>query len=927
MIVANYRNNTPTPEELFFHKVFWSNQLAGELAETNCIPDYIRAKNSTKIDRQFIFELPVDLSNKITKITQGSDFSIYLLLLASSVIFLHKYLDRDELIIGSPSYQTLNDNVIPLRFKLGQQLTFKEILELVKDTTIKSYSYQHYPFDDLVKQLKISEQANRCPIFDLVIALENIHRLNTLEAINNDITITFTVENNHIKGKILYKSSLFKQQTIELLGKYYINALVANINNIDNCQISNLSLITERDRTQILQEFNHNSREYPVTQTIDLLFEAQVNKTPDRLAVSYKKVRLTYQKLNQKANQLARSLKQLKTQPGEFIAVVKERDINFLISILAILKVGGVYIPIDSTYPAERIKYMIMDSQVKTILTDAVSLESLNGLIIDCPEVKNLICLDEDEEMLSHKGTMCPCGTGRRRDGKINYVYFSSEVGHSNNLNLERKGTDLAYTIYTSGSTGTPKGAMIRHGGAINHIYAQFDALELTQDLTFLQSAPASSDISVWQFLAPILIGGKTIIVDTETICDREKLFQTIQQEKITLLELVPVVLRGLLEYITHLTPEARTLPCLQWMMVTGESVSVDLVNQWLKLYPTIPIVNAYGPSEASDDITQAIIKQPLPANQRTVPIGKPLANLNLYVLDQDLQVLPIGVPGEICVSGYGVGVGYWRNEQKTTASFIPNPFPKTAKPLPGVETDLLYKTGDKGRWLNDGTIEYLSRIDNQVKIRGFRIELGEIEAVLNQHPEIDTAVAIALEDDSGDKTLLAYVVPRNMSLVNDSQLILQLRQFLEARLPLQMIPSALMFLPALPLTPSGKIDRRALPKIQDTPREFIPPQTVTEKTVAAIWQEVLKRSQVSVDDDFFELGGHSLLATQVISRLREQYRQEIPLRSLFEEPTVAKLATYLDSMQSLQQLQTIPTDLASDKHNGMASLREEIEL
>jgi amino acid adenylation domain-containing protein len=896
MIVTNSSNHILTPEELFFHKVYWSNQLAGELAKTNCIPDYIRSRNLTKIDRQVSFELPADISHKILKITQGSDFSIYLLLLASSVVFLHKYLDRNELVIGSPGYQNLADNVIPLCFKLDERLTFKEILERVKDTTIKSYSYQHYPLSDLVNQLEISQQANRCPIFDLVIALENIHRLNALEAINNDITITFIVKNNYIKGEILYKSSLFKQETIELFSKYYLNALVANINNIHHGQITELSLITESDRTQILQDFNHNSREYPVTKTIERLFEAQVDKTPNRIAVSYKDNHLTYEELNQKANQLARLLQQLNIQPGEFIAVVKARDIDFLISILAILKVGGVYISIDRTYPAERIKYMLTDSQVKTILNDAASKEFLNELIINCPDVKNLVCLDEKE--VGAQGL---------------------RPGNSDNLNLEREGTDLAYTIYTSGSTGAPKGAMIRHGGAINHIYAQYDALNLTQDFTFLQSAPASSDISVWQFLAPILIGGKTIIVDTETVCDPSQLFQTIQQEQITLLELVPVVLKGLIEYISKLPSQISRLPCLQWMMVTGESVSVTLVNDWLKLYPTIPIVNAYGPSEASDDITQEIIKKPLPENQRTVPIGKPLANLNLYILDSNLEILPIGIPGEICVSGYGVGLGYWRNQEKTQASFTPNPFLETAKPLPGVETDLLYKTGDLGRWLPDGSIEYLGRIDNQIKIRGFRIELGEIEAVLTQHPEIEAAVAKVIEDDSGDKTLAAYVVPKKIALVNNSKLILQLRRFLEARLPQQMIPSALMSLSVFPLTPSGKIDRRALPEIQDAPREFIPPQTETEKTIAAIWEEVLKRSQISVDDDFFELGGHSLLATQVISRLREQYQQEIPLRSLFEEPTVAKLATYLDRMQTLQELQSIPTDTASD--------REEIEL
>ncbi|MGL6342698.1 MAG: AMP-binding protein, partial [Waterburya sp.] len=528
------------------------------------------------------------------------------------------------------------------------------------------------------------------------------------------------------------------------------------------------------------------------------------------------------------------------------------------------------YVPIDSTYPAARIKYMLTNSQVKTILSDTASLESLTELIVDCPEVRNLVCLDGET------GRLGDWETGRLGDEGINYVRFDSEVGDIDDLNLERKGRDLAYIIYTSGSTGLPKGAMIRHSGAINHIFAQYDALELTENFTFLQSAPASSDISVWQFLAPLLIGGKTIIVDTETVCDPSKLFQTIQQEKITLVELVPVVLKSLLEYVSGLSPEVKTLPCLQWLMVTGESVSVDLVNDWLKLYPTIPVVNAYGPSEASDDITQAIIDQPLPANQRTVSIGKPLANLNLYILDSKLQLVPIGVPGEICVSGYGVGVGYWRNQEKTQASFLPNPFPEIAKPLPGVETDLLYKTGDLGRWLpalkdtpirgqaasHNGNIEYLGRIDNQVKIRGFRIELGEIETVLSQHPEIETAVVIILADDLGDKTLVAYVVPKNSSLVNNSELILQLRQFLEDRLPKQMIPSALMSLPSLPLTPSGKIDRQALPKLEATPREFIPPQTATEKTVAAIWEKVLKQEQISVEDNFFELGGHSLLAT-----------------------------------------------------------------
>lgn len=910
MVVTNPRKNTITPEELFFNKIYWSNQLAGELPETNCLTDYLRTQDAIKIDQEFSFKIRPSLSKNIIKIAQGSDFSIYLLLLNSLIIFLHKYLDHDELIIGSPSYQANLENLIPLRFKLDKQLTFKQILEQVKDTSIKSYSYQNYPFPELARHLQISKQANRCEIFDLVIALENIHQLDILETINNDITITFAVKKDQIQGNILYKSKLFKPQTIKLFSEYYLNSLAANLSNIGNSQISELSLMTKSDRDQILQEFNHNQQKYPVTSTIDYLFELQVTKTPDRIAAIHGNNHLSYQELNQKANQLAKSLQQLKIQPGEFIAVVKERDINFLISILAILKIGGVYIPIDSSYPTERIKYMVTNSQVKTILTDPLTLKTLTESIADCPQLKNLVCLDQKQNVGAH-----PINKGIN----IHYLVLDLEIGNFDNPNLEIKGTDLAYTIYTSGSTGLPKGAMIRHGGAINHIYAQFDSLSLTENLTFLQTAPASSDISVWQFLAPILIGGKTVIVDTETICDPPQLWQTIQQLQATLVELVPVVLQGLSEYLAKLTPEARKLPSLQWMMVTGESVAVNLVNDWLKLYPNIPVVNAYGPSEASDDITQAIIDRPLPENQRLVPIGKPLANLNLHILDSNLKLLPIGVPGEICVSGYGVGVGYWDNQEKTQGSFVPNPFPEIAKPLPGVTTDLLYKTGDQGRWLSDGSIEYLGRIDNQVKIRGFRIELGEIETVLTQHREIAMAVAISRADDSGTKTLVAYVVPKNLNLVNNHELIVELREFLETRLPKQMIPSALMSLTALPLTPSGKIDKRALPEIQDAPREFIAPQTETEKTVAAIWGEVLKRSQISIDDDFFELGGHSLLATQVISRLREQYQQEIALRSLFENPTLGKLASYLDKIQSLQQLQTMPLETTSD--------REEFEL
>ncbi|MEO1006818.1 MAG: amino acid adenylation domain-containing protein, partial [Cyanobacteria bacterium J06638_38] len=382
---------------------------------------------------------------------------------------------------------------------------------------------------------------------------------------------------------------------------------------------------------------------------------------------------------------------------------------------------------------------------VRCLLVDSDRLKIILNSSQDYVDLKYLISLDSPSEIQLEELTIL---------GNQSWQKFPT-----NNLEIEITGIDPAYMIYTSGSTGLPKGTIIHHGGAINHIYAQYDALSLSSDLAFLQTAPASSDISVWQFLAPILIGGKTIIIDQESLCNPEQLWEIIQQSQINLVELVPIVLRSLVNYLADLPIEARKFTCLQWMMVTGESVDLDLVNSWLQLYPQIAIVNAYGPSEASDDITQEIITQPLPENTNTVAIGKPLANLNLYLLDSNQQLVPVGVPGEICVSGYGVGIGYWRNQEKTKASFSPNPFPENAKPFPGLEIDLLYQTGDLGRWLPNGSIEYLGRIDNQVKIRGFRIELGEIEAAIAKYPGVKDTVVSDREDSLGNKRLVAYYI------------------------------------------------------------------------------------------------------------------------------------------------------------------------
>ncbi|MFN6560839.1 MAG: amino acid adenylation domain-containing protein [Nostoc sp. ChiSLP01] len=903
-MLANETRMNLISQNSFSQKIYWLNKLSGELPETNILPDYLRSNLDNNKNQNFTFELSDAVSQKIIKFTNKSELSIYLFLLAVMSILLHKYIGNPDVIIGSPTYyprssKELINNFVPLRFQITNHLTFKQLLLQVKNTTVGAYSHQNYPLDELVRLLQILPSQNRCPIFDIVVLLENIHTQAALSQLKNDITFVFTVERNHISGKIIYNESLFDKETIKRIVKHYVTIIERVIDNLD-LKISDIDLLKDDEKCRLLKEFNDNTRVYPVEQTIHQLFENQVRHTPNKIAIVYQDTKVTYNELNEKANRLACLLQKLGVKPGDFVGILHRRHPNFLIGMLAILKAGGAYVPIDSSYPQERIRYMLSNSEVQIILTESALLNGLSDRTKDEGYLKCLVCLDIED---SHQVISPLAG--------INIYGHSDfeQLSKSNLVAINNSGIDPAYTIYTSGSTGLPKGVIIRHGGAINHIYAQFDGLELTEELAFLQSAPASSDISVWQFLAPLLIGGKTVIVDTETLLQPSKLFHIVQAQKLTLIELVPVVLKGFLDYISSLSIQQRLLPHLKWMMVTGESVSVELVNYWLSIYPEIGVANAYGPTEAADDITQFIIKKPLPENQRSVPIGKPLANLNLYILDSEMKLLPIGVPGEICVSGFGVGKGYWKNEASTKSSFIPNPF-SCAKPLPGTEQDFIYKTGDLGRWLADGTIEFLGRIDHQVKIRGFRIELGEIEALLAQHPAVRETVVIAREDSPGNKRLVAYVVPQTEVVgVQDN-----LRCFMQEKLPEHMIPRAFVVLEALPLTPNGKVDRRALPAPEQTQQPlsetFIPPRTFVEEMVVNIWSKILGIEHIGINDNFFELGGHSLLATMVIARLREAFGIELPLRCLFEAPTVASLSDRIGRID--QKLQAPPIQQVS---------------
>lgn len=920
-VVEYQSKNACITEDLFSQKIYWLNQLSGERPETNLIPDYVRSAIGSSQRQTLPFELSPAWSRRLIQLTQGSNFSLYLVLLTALNVWLFKYTGHDDLTIGIPIYQPLDSHnsiypIVPLRVRVTRHLTFKDLLFQVKEVVIAAYSHPDYPFDELRQSLELPKrQKDQAAVFDVICLLENIHTSHNLAEMTNDLTVSFRIDETIVKGTIDYNQSLFQNETIQLVLEGYINIIQCVLENSD-IKLADVAILSDFRKHQLLYEFNSCvPNHYPVDRSLHYLFEEQVRQSPDAIAAIDQTTQISYQELNQKANQLARFLRQLGVQPGEFIGILKQRDIDFLLAILAILKAGGAYVPIDSSYPFDRITYMLSNSEVRIALTDSELLNSFTMLEEHCPHLQHLICLG--------------CYPAQTIDAQLKtpgiqrYTSFDFNECSTENLEKNAGGIDPAYMMYTSGSTGLPKGAIIRHGGAINHIYAQFDALKLTQTMAFLQSAAASSDISVWQFLAPLLIGGKTVIVNTDVVYNPATLFQVIQANQLTLIELVPVVLKELMDYVANLPIESRALPNLQWIMVTGESVPVELVNQWLRLYPSIPIVNAYGPTEAADDVTQLIVEAPLADQQRSVPIGQPLANLNVYILDAQMQLVPIGAAGEICVSGFGVGAGYWKNDESTRSHFVLNPFPN-AKPLPGTANDFIYKTGDLGRWLANGTIEFLGRIDHQVKIRGFRVELGEIEAALNQHVGVQDAAVIAQVEALGRQRLVAYIVAN----VKPAPTSTELRHFLNETLPDYMVPSIFVMLDALPLTPSGKVDRNALPQPNmlrpSLDVAYVMPQTEAERVIAAVWQKALNVERVGTQDNFFDLGGHSLIMLQVYSKLREIFKTDLSIIELFRYPTISTLAQFLS--QTDRQSVSSEIDRTDKREAGKSRLKQRLK-
>ncbi|WP_445243564.1 MULTISPECIES: amino acid adenylation domain-containing protein [unclassified Microcoleus] len=849
---------------------YWKKQLSGAPPLLELPADRPRPPAQTYRGAKESFLIPKTLTEALKKLSRQENVTLFMTLLAAFKTLLYRYTGQADIPVGSPianrnraEIQGLIGffvNTLVLRTDLSGALTFRQLLDRIRKVSLEAYAHQDLPFEKLVEELQPDRNLSYNPLFQVAfvlqtapVAAESIAGLNlTLLDVDNqtakvDLTLYLEEKQEEIYGQFEYSTDLFDAATINRMAGHFITLLGGIAANPER-RIEELPLLGEKERHQLLVEWNDTRADYSSDPCIHQLFEAQVERTPDAIAVVFEDQKLTYRELNERANQLAHYLQKLGVKPEVLVGICVERSLEMAIGILGILKAGGAYVPLDPGYPPERLAFMLKDAQTPVLLTQKHLVEKLPFA------GTSAICLDADWQAIARQS--------------------------EENLTVAVTAENLAYVIYTSGSTGKPKGAANTHRGICNRLLWMQDAYELTASDRVLQKTPFSFDVSVWELFWPLLTGARLIIARPEGHREGFYLVELIARQQITTLHFVPSMLQLFLE-----EPGLDSCHCLKRVITSGEALSFELQERFFNRL-NAELHNLYGPTEAAVDVSfWACTRQRYPG---IVPIGRPIANTQLYILDRYLQPLPIGVPGELHIGGAGLARGYLNRPELTAEKFIPNPFSNSPDAR-------LYKTGDRARYLPDGNIEYLGRIDSQVKIRGYRIELGEIEETLRQHSAVRDAVAIARDDGSGNKRLVAYVV------LNQNQLpsISNLRGYLQEKLPEYMVPAAFVMLESLPLTPNGKVDGKALPAPdRDRPEleeAFAAPSTAIEKILAEIWAQVLGLEQVGIDDNFFELGGDSILSIQVISKANQAGLRLTP-KQLFQHQTIAQLATVADT-------------------------------
>ena len=879
---SHWQNQIFDSEKFQMEKKFWLDTFSDGVPILNLPTDYPRGRGTDFSGDTYKFNLSKDIYQKLERLKEETGTTLYMILLAAYNIFLAKYSGEEDIVVGTPvacrEHPDLEQmigmfvNTLALRNRVKMADSFKELLAMVKDNSLQAFQNQNYQFEMLVNDLGLERDQSRNPLFDTMFSLQKDFNskfeieglsLQPLELENKSSKFDLTLDGYQTEDGLYftfeYSTHLFKKKTMERMAEHFLNIL-NGLATRPGQPLAELEIISPVEKWRVLEEFNSKTLQYPTDKTFVQVFEQNIDNWRDKVAVSYHNQQITYDDLNKKANQLAYQLRERGVGREKIIGLMMERSPEMIIGIMGIMKAGAAYLPLDPEYPQDRLEYMLADSDTELLLTGSSSYQKASQVYQG-----QILEIDDD-------------------------IFYGDET----NPDVINGPEDLVYLIYTSGSTGRPKGVMVEHGSLMNTAYAWREEYNLGQmDANLLQMASFSFDVFAGDLARTMLNGGKMVICPGDYRLDYQKLHQLIIEEEINIFESTPALI---IPFMDYLYDSDLSLDSLELLILGSDSCKVEDFKRILTRYNhQMRIINSYGLTEATIDTSYYEESYQDIIDGGNVPIGKPLPNMQTYVLDKDLKPQPIGVIGELYVGGKSLARGYLNRQELTEKRFIDNPFNPEER---------LYKTGDRARWLSDGNLEFLGRIDNQTKIRGYRIELGEIENLLLEKEEITNACLVARPDSDGNKYLAGYYTTSREITTGE------IKDYLKESLPDYMVPTYLIKLEEMPLTANDKIDRKALPEpdIQSFKTEYRAAENVTEAKLIHIFKEILDVQRVGIDDDFFELGGHSLKATVMMGKILKEFGVQIPLRQIFKTPTVKGLSKYLQDekgtiYQSIKQV------------------------
>jgi amino acid adenylation domain-containing protein len=882
---------------------YWREELAGELPALDLPTDRSRPPVQSYRGGTVMRQLDAGLGGSLKRLAGDEGATLYTALLAAYVVLLYRYTGQEKILVGTPTSGrnraglagVFGDfvNMVPLRAELSGEMTFRELLGQVRGKVLGALRHQDYPFSLIVDRLQPTRDLSRSPIFQTSFVLQKFHRFEefsrailpadderaipfadlTLEPLplaqqDGQFDVNLEMKEDEA-GRLMtawkYSADLFEPATVSRMASHF-ESLLREVVADPNRRLDRLRLLSEEEGLRALESGRGAGVELPEAHTVYGLFAAQAARRPEATAVVCGEASLTYAELRERAGSIAAGLKRLGVGPEVPVALLLPRGLDFVATMLAVHRAGGAFLPLDPRHPLSRAVQIFEDSGAPLVLTTRDMAEEVARAVegVSGPLRPAVACV-EDVAAGGAGGEASPA------DGR-----------------------GLAYVLFTSGSTGRPKGVMVEHRGMVNHTLAKLSDLGFREDDALAQNGPQSFDIVVWQCLAPLAAGGRVAVLPDEVADDPAQLVAEVKRLGVTVLQLVPSMLHALIAHLKSRPEEQHALEGLRRVVPTGDALPTELCRAWLALYSDIPLLNTYGSTECSDDQCHYRLGRLGPADEAVAvaSIGTPIHNMTAHVLDAGLSPVPVGVTGELYIGGVGVGRGYLGDPARTASAFVPDPFGGR----PGAR---LYRTCDLARRRDDGSLDFIGRVDHMIKLRGFRIEPKEVEAALCRHPSVSAAAVVARAHPSGQRQLVGYVVPAGGPDVEwrAAHGAEELRRYLAGTLPHYMVPSAFCFLEALPLNSNGKFDASRLPAPDWRPatsEQYVAPRTPTEEKVAAVWAEVLGRERVSVTDDFFEIGGDSIKSVQIVSRCNQLALRVSP-RDIFLHPTVAAFAAFAD--------------------------------